>query len=451
VTTAAIQAHVLLALAVIIGVARFCACVMTKFHQPRVNGEIVAGVVLGPSVFGIIWPAGVRYVFPTDVRLVLESLAQVSVALFLFIIGVEFRANYIRGCGRRVAFISQTTVFVPMMLGIALGFGLHSRSAGGVDKLGFVLFFGAALAVTAFPVLARILEETGLVSTRIGLISLASAAINDAMAWCLLAIVIALVRSNSLWGAAQTIGLLFAIVAIAFTVVRRVLARMRLVPVWLTILLALLAAYTTSAIGIHPIFGAFIAGLLIPRTAKLQQDIRSSVEPVLLLFLPVFFVIVGLNTRIGVLSSRSEWVALAAIVAVAIAGKVGGSTLAARFVGESWPEAAAIGVLMNTRGLTELIILDVGLQMHVLPPELFTPMVLMALVTTLMATPVLSLLLRGRISDARLPPWAIARSLKAEARGPGIPSQPVITHQIRDANYGDRHRGDPGEGRLGEG
>ena len=331
--------------------------------------------------------------FPPEVVGALKVLAQIGVVLFMFLIGLEVNLDTLRGQGHKAVVISQASIILPVLLGAGLGLWLYPRLGGDVDELGFVLFLGAAMAITAFPVLARVLQETGLYRTRIGALTLTCAAVDDVTAWCLLAVVVAVVSSTGVGDAVEIVveALLFVLVMVK--VVRPMIKRWDAPPVWFAIVFALVSAWLTEQIGIHAIFGAFMAGVIMPRRPSVQREIHDRLEPgVTNLLLPVFFVVVGLATRIDLLDSAYLWGIALSVIATAIVGKLGGSMLGARLTGESWHDAAAIGVLMNTRGLTEIIILTVGLELEVITPTLFTIMVIMALVTTLMATPMLALI-----------------------------------------------------------
>ena len=394
-TPAELNVHILLALAVVIAASRAAGWALSKVGQPRVHGEILAGLILGPSLLGLVWPQAVAELFPAEVVGALKVLAQIGLVLFMFLIGVSLDLDKLRGLGRKAVVISNASVIAPIVLGAALGVWLHPRLGGGVDRLGFVLFMGAAMAITAFPVLARVLQETGLSDTKVGVLAITCAAIDDVTAWCVLAVVVAIVDSSGFADAAQTMLLSLVFVIVMVRIVKPLLGRLASVPVWLAICLALLGAWTTEQIGIHAIFGAFMAGIVMPRGDGARQEIHERLEHVAVTFLlPVFFVVVGLSTRVDMLDTGYLWAITALVVVTAIVGKLGGSMLAGRAVGETWRDAAAIGVLMNTRGLTELVILSVGLELGVITETVFTIMVLMALTTTLMATPVLRLISR---------------------------------------------------------
>lgn len=390
-TPAEVNVRILLAMGIVVVAARLAGWAISKVGQPRVHGEILAGILLGPSLLGIIWASGMDYVFPTDVVDGLKVIAQLGLVLFMFLIGLELDLGHLRGQGHRAVVISHASIIVPIVLGAALGLWLYPRLGGDANRTGFVLFMGAAMAITAFPVLARVLQETGLTRTRIGVLTITCAAIDDVTAWCVLAVVVAIVKSSGAADALVVIGWSLVYVGVMLTVVRPLLRRVGVVPPWAVVAVALLSAWITELIGIHAIFGAFLAGAVMPRNEETRSLARGLEMPTLTFLLPVFFVVVGLATRIDLLDDWYLWGITALITLTAIAGKWGGAMIAARAVGETWRDAAAIGILMNTRGLTELVILTVGLELGVIGPSIFTAMVLMALITTLMATPLLAL------------------------------------------------------------
>ena len=392
ITPAVLNVRILLALAIVVVASRLAGWAISKIGQPTVHGEILSGIVLGPSLLGTVWPQALAYVFPTPVIGVLKVIAQVGIVLFMFLVGLSLDLDRLRGNGTKAVVISHASIFTPLVLGGLLSLWLYPRLGGHVDRLGFALFMGAAMAITAFPVLARVLQETGLTGTRIGTLAITCAAVDDVTAWCLLAVVVALLRSSGATDAVKTIVLSVGFVVLMIRVVKPLLLRLTTIPLWLGICLPLLAGWATEQIGIHAIFGAFMAGAVMPRNAMVQREIRERLEHVTIaLLLPVFFVVVGLATRVDTLDSAYLWGLTGLVILTAIVGKWGGSMLAARAMKETWGDAAAIGILMNTRGLTELIILTVGLELGVITTTVFTIMVLMALVTTLMATPMLAL------------------------------------------------------------
>ena len=398
-----VEAHVLLALAVVVAAAWCAGWAISRVRQPRVHGEIVVGILLGPSLLGVIWPSALDYLFPTEVISALKVIAQIGLVLFMFLIGLDLDLDKLRGHGYKAAVISNVSILAPLALGSLLGIWLYPRLGEGVDELGFVLFIGAAMAITAFPVLARVLRETGLDRTRIGVLTMTCAAIDDVSAWCVLAIVVAVVKSDGPTATLRTVALSLLFLLVMRQVVKPLLARMPNVSLWMAIAFALFCGWLTDQIGIHAIFGAFLAGAVMPRRREQQEALRRQIEPTTLTFLlPVFFVVVGLATHINGLNSLYLWAITLLVLVTAIVGKWGGAMLAARATGETWHAAASIGILMNTRGLTELVILSVGLELGVITTTMFTIMVIMALVTTLMATPLLALVSLERVSEGNV-------------------------------------------------
>ena len=392
-TPAQVNVRVLLAMAIVIAGSRFFGWAISKVGQPRVHGEILAGILLGPSLLGVISPDALDYLFPKEVIGALRVLATIGLVLFMFLIGLELDLGKLRGHGHKAVVISHASIILPMGLGAVLALWLYPRLGDGVDQLGFTLFLGAAMAITAFPVLARVLQETGLYHTRIGVLTITCAAVDDVTAWCVLAGVVAIINATGFADAIRIIALSLGFIFAMLKIVKPLLARRHTIPVWMAISFAMLSAWTTEQIGIHAIFGAFMAGAAMPRKPKIQHEIHDKLQTATLTFLlPVFFMVVGLATRVDLLNSFYLVGVTLLVIAVAIAGKWGGSMIAARLTGENWQDAAAIGVLMNTRGLTELVILSVGLELGVITTTLYTIMVLMALVTTLMATPMLALI-----------------------------------------------------------
>jgi len=391
--------QVLLALVVIITVARGVGLVFARFGQPAVLGEILSGILLGPSLLGRVAPGLAHAVLPGEVAPQLEILAQVGVILYMFLVGLGLDAALLRGRGHAALAVSHASIVLPFALGAGLSLLLYPRlSTRDVPFTVFALFMGVSMSVTAFPVLARILNDKGLQHTRIGALALSCAAVDDVTAWCLLAFVVSLVRAapgESLATFALTAAYLGGMLLLvrplarrfASSCERRGLTQKSLAVVALALLLSALA---TERIGIHALFGAFLLGALLPRGSRLARELRERFEDlVLVLLLPAFFAYTGLRTEIGLVQGGEAWALCGLIVLVASFGKFGGSFLAARASGLGWRQAAALGVLMNTRGLMELIVLNVGLDLGVLSPRLFTMMVLMALFTTFATTPAL--------------------------------------------------------------
>lgn len=394
-TTAAMAAgeanvRLLLSIAVVIAATRAVGWVFARGRQPRVLGEITAGILLGPSLLGVIAPGAVDYLFPAPVLGGLRAVAQLGLVLFMFIVGLDLDLDHLRGQGHRAVAISHASIILPFGLGALLAVGLHGSLSAGTTLLPFALFMGIAMAITAFPVLARVLQEARMEHTRIGSLALACAAVDDVTAWCGLAAVVAVVESSGAGDALVTLALSVAFVAVALGVVRPLLARSGSIPLPLAVALALGSAWVTEMIGIHAIFGAFLAGAVMPRTGEGRTQLLERLDLVTTsVLLPVFFAVVGLSTKIGLIDSVHLWLVTGLVIVVAIIGKLGGSAVAARIVGETWRDSVTIGILMNTRGLTEIVILTVGLELGVIDQRLFTVMVIMALVTTFMAGPAL--------------------------------------------------------------
>lgn len=393
-------ARTFLAVAAILVVARLVGLLFALVRLTRVMGEIVAGILLGPSLLGAVAPSATDYLFPASVTGILEVVGQFGLIFFMFLVGLELNRRLLVGLGHQVVLLSHVSIVMPFATGVGLALLLYPRLGNG-DFSGFALFMGAAMAITAFPVLARILTDTGLNRTPIGALAITCAAVDDLTAWCLLAAVIAVVESSGPGDLLTTLALTFGFVGFMGIVVRPVLGRITarlggrgklgpgLVPAVLIGLL--LSSWATEMIGIHAIFGAFVLGVVLPRNLAARADLRTRLEDVTLVFLlPVFFAVVGLSTRVSLLDSAELWLFTGAVIAAAIAGKLGGSLLGARVAGYGWRQSTALGLLMNTRGLTEIVILTIGQSLGVISPALFAIMVLMALATTLMATPLLS-------------------------------------------------------------
>ncbi|MFZ1694058.1 MAG: cation:proton antiporter [Flavobacteriales bacterium] len=399
-------AVLLLQIAAIIAVARAFAYVFTKLGQPSVIGEIVAGIVLGPSVVGYWFPGTFQFLFPSGSLENLHLLSQVGLVLFMFVIGMELDLRILRGRLHTALVISHTSIVIMFALGAMLAYKLYLDFAPPtVSFQSFALFLGIAVSITAFPVLARIIQERGLTRTRLGSIALATAASDDVTAWCLLAAVIAIVKAGSVTSALYTIAAAALYVAFMVGVLRPFLGRIGEVhgerrsmgrPLVAGMLLVMLAsAFATDAIGIHPLFGAFLAGAIMPTNLSFRRLLIGKVEDVsVVLLLPLFFVFTGLRTRIGLLTNEHLWWTCALVVTVAVVGKSMAAALAARITGHSWKESLSMGALMNTRGLMELVVLNIGFDLGVINAELFAILVIMALLSTFMTGPALSLIER---------------------------------------------------------
>jgi Kef-type K+ transport system membrane component KefB len=394
-----VLAHVLLALVAVVVVGRLLGRLFLLLGQPPVIAEVVAGIVLGPSVLGLLSPAASAFVLPPSVAPFLGTIAQLGVILYMFVIGLELDPGALRGQIRATVVTSHASIAVPFVLGSALALYLYPRfSSPEVPFTGFALFLGVAMSITAFPVLARILADRDMTRTRLGSIALACAAIGDVTAWCLLAFVVGVVQARV--ENAVRVGMLTAgFIALMFLAVGPALRW--LIRRWgdrtpaqdavaFGAVLVLLAALATETIGVHAIFGAFLLGTVIPRDSAVARTVKTGLgDLVTVLLLPAFFALTGMRTQIGLLSGGYEWAVCGLIVLVATAGKFGGTLGAARLTGLGWRDGAGLGILMNTRGLMELIVLNVGLDLGVISPTLFAMMVLMALVTTVATTPVL--------------------------------------------------------------
>jgi Kef-type K+ transport system membrane component KefB len=405
-------------LAFILATCRVVGLIAKRFGQPQVVGEMIAGVVMGPSLFGLLFPDAQAHIFPKASLTITYAVAQIGLVLYMFLIGVEFQVDLIRKRLRSAASVSIAGILTPFMLGSLLALMLVRNGdyfAPNVARWEAVLFMGAAMSITAFPMLARIIYERGLTGTSLGTLALAAGSMDDAAAWCILAIVLASFNSNAMIAlSAIGGGVLYAVVVL--TIGKRLLARlghkverdgvMSAQMFTFVLMLLMLGAWVTDAVGIYAVFGAFILGTAMPR-GVFAREIERRLEPLTTNFLlPLFFVYSGLNTRLGLVDSLMLWSVALLILLAACFGKGIACWAAARLNGEDNREALAIGTLMNSRGLMELIILNIGLERGVITPTLFTIMVMMAIVTTLMASPVFEFVYRRpvRLTDRRLQP-----------------------------------------------
>ncbi len=406
--------HVLATLAAVIALGNVLARAFRYLGQPAVIGEVVAGIALGPSLLGAISPAAMHLLIPGpdadphgQVITALKTIAQLGVVLYMFVVGLELNTTKLKGQARAAVAISHASIIIPFVSGAALALWLYPRlSHSGVPFTSFALFLGVAMAITAFPVLARILTDRALEATDLGVLALSCAATDDVTAWCLLALTVGVAQAQigdallvTLWALAFIGAMFFIVRPLAARFAHWFEARPASVSAgpWLFVAL-LLAALTTEAIGIHAVFGAFLLGAVIPHDSRIARELSHKLfDIVTILFLPAFFAFTGMHTRFGLISGGESWLMCIVIVLVATIGKFGGTLLAARFTGLDWRMSSALGVLMNTRGLMELIVLNIGLSLGVISPTLFAMMVLMALATTVATSPILQLLVPTRV------------------------------------------------------
>ena len=391
--------YILLQLVFIILAVQLCGLLCRWVGQQWVIGEILAGLLLGPSLLGSLWPGLKEQVFVSSALPTLQTLGDIGLILYMFSLGSRLDIGLMIGQSRKAIATSLSGMLLPLVMGSTLAFFLYAGFAGArATLLSFMLIVGTSLSITAFPVLARLLMEKQMVNTRIGTLALTCAAADDVIAWCLLALIIAIVHTTELISTALTLGVVILFALSMFTVVRPLLLwadrhiRSQQLMIALTTVLLLLSAYVTNAIGIHPVFGAFVMGVILPRRARFVTYIRNLDQVNSILFLPLFFVYSGLRTQIGLI--HTPWLLLLCLLVLVVAcvGKIGGATVCVRLMGDSWKEALSLGVLMNTRGLVELIVLNIGLDLGILSPSLFAMLVIMALVTTMMAAPLLHIL-----------------------------------------------------------
>jgi Kef-type K+ transport system membrane component KefB len=370
---------------------------------------MVAGILLGPSLFGLLAPNAFQFIFAPSSLEALRMLSQIGVCLFLFTVGMELDVSEVRHKAQTAVVVSHSSIVIPYFLGVALALFLYSQLAQpGASFLAFALFMGISMSITAFPVLVRILQDRGIFKTSLGSTATACAAVDDVTAWCVLAFVVAIARATSVGGAAFNLGLVLVFIALMLFVIKPNL------PTWLgyqalerpnpsksvlavIFIVVIVSALTTELIGIHALFGAFLAGIVMPAAAGFRDKLVIRVENLsAVLLLPVFFAFTGLRTQVGLLTDAQDWLICLIIIAVATAGKLGGSAVAARLTGMNWRESLQLGALMNTRGLMELIALNIGYDMGILSQRIFTMLVIMALVTTVMTGPLVTLFGKAR-------------------------------------------------------
>jgi Kef-type K+ transport system membrane component KefB len=410
--------HLLLALAAVTLCARFVGGALRRWlGQPPVIGEILTGLMLGPSLLGAVWPEGQALILPPDVAPYLKALAQFGVVLFMFLIGLEIDLRTLRASTHATVVISHASIVVPFLLGAGLALWLFPQYAtAGVSFTAFSLFIGVSLSITAFPVLARILSDRRVQGTKLGTLALTCAAIDDLTAWSLLALVSGIIHaqvSSAAWTLVWAVVYLAGMLVFARPLLRWLLSKLHVEgePPSRTALAVvfgsvLLSATATEVIGLHALFGAFLVGTLVPRESDIRHKVQVRLEDfVVVLLLPAFFAFTGMRTKVGLLDDSAAWMACGVIVVIATIGKFGGSALAARWAGLGWRHASALGLLMNTRGLVQLIVLNLGLELGVISEKVFAMLVIMALVTTFATTPLLDLFIgRSVFDDEPVPP-----------------------------------------------
>jgi Kef-type K+ transport system membrane component KefB len=417
-----------LQITVILALCRAMGSLFRKIHQPRVVGEMFAGILLGPSLMGWIFPQFSAYLFPVSSLGFLNALSQVGVIIFMFLVGLGINAKELKHEGHAAVLTSHVSITAPFMLAAFLALYLYPRLSDDSVKFSqFALVMGAAMSITAFPVLARILTERNMLQSRLGTVAIACAAVDDVTGWCILAYIVVLIRAahaaSSIW---TTLGGIIAFALVMIYGVQRLLKgfessfRKRgaisenLMAFML--LLVLVSALCTEWLGIHLLFGSFLMGAIMPKEQKFVRYVLDRFETITVtMLLPLFFAFTGLRTNIGLVKGPEMWMYCALIILVAVAGKLGGSMLASWVSGMPLREAAGLGTLMNTRGLMELVILNIGLDIKIISPALFSMMVIMALVTTFMTTPVLELICPERLIRASSVP--LADDLTVDALG----------------------------------
>lgn len=458
-------ALLLVQIMVVLMVARALGALCLKVGQPTVVGEIIAGIALGPSLLGMMLPQVTEALFPDASLAKLSLLAQLGLVLFMFVVGIELDLSLIKNKAREAVVISHASIVFPFVLGIGLSLLLYGPFAPeGTSFVSFGLFMGIAMSITAFPVLARIIGERNLTRTSVGTIAITCAAADDVTAWCLLAAVVAIVQAGTFTSALFTLLLTIVYLLVMLKMVAPFLERLsKLYPTQETLgkpvmavifLILLLSAWSTEVIGIHALFGAFLAGAIMPADHNFRRILMERVEDVaMVLLLPLFFVFTGLRTELGLLDSPQLWLVCLAVITVAVVGKLFGSALAARFMGISWKDSLTIGVLMNTRGLMELVVLNIGYDLGVLSAEVFTMMVMMALGTTIMTGPALNLLDRlpsdrqdddlnkSRILISFGPPrkGSLLLGLAKRLARPGVGAELTALHLTPDSDVNPLH------------
>ena len=394
-----LTSQIFIQLIIILVVVQIFGYLCQFIGQPRVIGEILAGLALGPTLLGTLLPQVEATVFTKSALPTLQTLGDIGLVLYMFSLGTHIDTHAMLKHGRKATVVSLSGVLLPLAMGGALAFSVYPEFAGPqANLLSFMLVVGTAMAITAFPVLARLLEERGMLGDKIGALALLCAAIDDVVGWCLLALVIAIIHATGMISVLMTVVYLALFVGVMLIVVRPLMVfadqhlKSKPTLMALTVILLLLSATATNAIGIHPVFGAFMMGVILPRRTAFVEQVKNIDQVNYLIFLPLYFVYNGLRTHIGLINSPTLWLLCIGVLAIACISKILGASLSLKVFGASWKESLTLGTLMNTRGLVGLIVLNIGLDLGVISPTFFAMLVIMAVVTTMMAPPLLSFL-----------------------------------------------------------
>jgi Kef-type K+ transport system membrane component KefB len=433
--------QLMLAVAAVVLAGRLLGVAIRRLGQPQVMGEVLAGILLGPTLLGTVAPDVAAFLFPDNVIPLLRAAADIGLAFYMFLVGLELNLDVLRGRVEQAALVSHASIALPLASGFAVALPLYGSIGPQADFAPFALFMGVAMAITAFPVLARILLERRMLRRPVGALAMGAAAIDDVTAWGLLALATAVAGGGSGLTVVRILVLVVVFCAAMALLGRPLLSRVSRaydevghVPAgWIAAVFVgvLLSSFAAQRIGVAAIFGAFVMGLIMPRRADLTQDVTRRIEDfVVTVLLPLFFVVTGLRVQVGLLDRPQLWLLTVALLGVAIAGKWLGAMGAARFTGLGWRESAALGALMNTRGLTELIVLNIGIELGVLSPALFTMLVIVALATTFMTGPALKLMdPRGELGER--PEMAMRASATEQ---PVAPTQAILVASQDEQN-----------------
>jgi len=403
-------AVLLVQLIVILGVCRGAGWVFRRFHQPQVIGEMIVGIVLGPSLLGWVAPGIFTTLFPPSSLDTLNALSQVGLLVFMFLAGLELSPGLVRRLGRPAVLVSAWGIVFPFILGTLLAVYLYPRvSAASVPANQFVLFIGVSMSITAFPILARILTDTGMIRSSVGAVAIAAAAADDVSAWIILAGVVLLVRASEASLPLLTIIVGFlAYVLFMFFIGRRCLrklveddGRISQAQLAVILLLVLISGLATDLLQTHALIGAFLLGVVMPKDSSFVMQLKGKLEDfVVVLLVPLYFAFTGLRTNLGLMTGPEALFYFGLILIFAVVGKFGGAFFASKLSGMPWREAASVGVIMNTRGMIELVALNIGLDIGVISPLLFTAMVSMSIITTFMTSPIVEILYPRSLYEA---------------------------------------------------